>query len=134
MFRQDVVYLLYSPQRKTFYIGYTLDPFHRLRQHNGEIVGGAKKTRKGRPWYLLGYLTGFLDHHEGLALEWRWQKFLRKKTVRKGWRQQSLPALLNALEYTLKKGNGSVKKGDKRSWSPLQFRLIGDQLAYAPYM
>ena len=34
----------------SFYIGFTINPSRRLRQHNGEIASGAKKTMKKRPW------------------------------------------------------------------------------------
>ena len=37
----------------TLYTGITSNIIRRLRQHNGEIVGGAKATRVGRPWILF---------------------------------------------------------------------------------
>ena len=37
----------------TFYTGITTDVKRRLRQHNGEIVGGAKYTAARRPVELL---------------------------------------------------------------------------------
>lgn len=52
------------------YIGYTNDIRRRLRQHNGEITGGAKHTRRGRPWNLLYYIHGFESHKEALSFEW----------------------------------------------------------------
>ena len=40
-------YLLRSTTSKGLtYIGFTVDPRHRVRQHNGEVAGGANKTRR----------------------------------------------------------------------------------------
>ena len=55
--------------RKT-YIGCTNDLNRRLRQHNGEITGGAKRTSIGRPWQMICYFTGFIDRHSALSFEW----------------------------------------------------------------
>ena len=37
----------------TLYSGITTDPDRRIRQHNGELVGGAKYTRNRRPVELV---------------------------------------------------------------------------------
>ncbi|MEE2887659.1 MAG: GIY-YIG nuclease family protein [Planctomycetota bacterium] len=44
-------YVLLSPRRST-YVGITTDVERRLRQHNGELPGGAKATRANRPWRI----------------------------------------------------------------------------------
>jgi predicted GIY-YIG superfamily endonuclease len=44
------VYVLLSADKGRTYVGITTDVARRLRQHNGEIVGGAKYTRAHRPW------------------------------------------------------------------------------------
>ena len=44
-----VTYVLVSDYQTT-YVGITTDMERRLRQHNGEIPGGAKSTRAHRPW------------------------------------------------------------------------------------
>ena len=64
-------YLLYS--RNNTYIGATVDPHHRLRQHNGELVGGAKKT-KGRVWKRALYVGGFPTWIAALQFEWAWKR------------------------------------------------------------
>lgn len=46
------VYILQCSD-KTLYTGVTTDPDRRLRQHNGELVGGAKYTRLRRPVELV---------------------------------------------------------------------------------
>ncbi|MCX2979513.1 GIY-YIG nuclease family protein [Halieaceae bacterium IMCC14734] len=37
----------------SFYTGVATDPLRRLRQHNGELVGGARYTRGRRPSVLV---------------------------------------------------------------------------------
>ena len=63
-------YMLISNDNKRTYIGSTVNIKRRLRQHNGEIVGGAKATRTGRPWSLICYISGF-DKTHSLCCEWR---------------------------------------------------------------
>lgn len=46
------VYVLSSCALSRTYVGVALDPVQRLAQHNGELPGGAKSTRAGRPWAL----------------------------------------------------------------------------------
>lgn len=65
-----MVYIISSLSQTRTYIGYTNDIVRRLRQHNGEILGGAKHTRKNRPWKLVCYIKGFKSHKEALSFEW----------------------------------------------------------------
>jgi len=65
-------YILKS-ESKRFYVGYTVDFTRRLRQHNGEIVGGAKKTERGRPWEPICHIKGFYDKSSALRFEYRIQ-------------------------------------------------------------
>ncbi|XP_022982644.1 structure-specific endonuclease subunit slx1 isoform X2 [Cucurbita maxima] len=60
------VYLIISsnPPIKT-YVGVTLDFDRRLKQHNGEIKGGAKATRAGRPWICACKIHGFKNQSQG---------------------------------------------------------------------
>jgi len=39
--------------------------FFRLRQHNGELKGGAKAASAGRPWHLACLVEGFANISEG---------------------------------------------------------------------
>lgn len=53
------------------YNGSTNNLVRRLRQHNGEIVGGAKATRGKGPWVFIAVWEGFQSHREALSCEWR---------------------------------------------------------------
>lgn len=69
----DHVYLLSSVANpKRYYIGFTTKPQRRLRQHNGEIKGGAKRTRMHRPWQLVCVVSGFHSRQEALQFEYLW--------------------------------------------------------------
>lgn len=74
-------YVLHSSAGGTTrtYTGSTNDLSRRFRQHNGEIKGGARATRMGRPWLMLCSVCGFRNKIEALCCEWR----LKKQRARK---------------------------------------------------
>lgn len=53
------------------YNGSTNNLKRRLRQHNGEIKGGAKATQGKGPWEYYVIFDGFDTHNEALSCEWR---------------------------------------------------------------
>ncbi|RAL53857.1 unnamed protein product [Cuscuta campestris] len=78
------VYLILStnPPIKT-YVGVTTNFTRRLKQHNGDLKGGAKASRSGRPWICACLIGGFKDRSEACTFESRWKQ-LSKKLARKG--------------------------------------------------
>lgn len=52
------------------YYGATIDPTKRLRQHNSEIAGGARRT-KGYLWKFHCVISGFKEWSQALKFEWR---------------------------------------------------------------
>ena len=70
-------YLLATPGGKKTYVGITPDLDRRLRQHNGEITGGAKATH-GHQWERMCHVRGFPDHRAALQFEWRWKQISRR--------------------------------------------------------
>lgn len=53
------------------YAGVSPDPIRRLRQHNGEIKGGAKyTTSKGPGWKHICLVKGFQDKIQSMQFEW----------------------------------------------------------------
>lgn len=69
-------YLLESTDGRRTYVGATVNPARRLRQHNGEIAGGAKAT-KGRKWVRRFLVGGFKDERTALQFEWYWKYHTR---------------------------------------------------------
>jgi predicted GIY-YIG superfamily endonuclease len=64
-------YIIKSFDEKYSYNGSTNNPVRRLRQHNGEICGGAYRTKKARPWHYYAILKGLPNHINALSAEWR---------------------------------------------------------------
>ena len=50
------------------YVGVTTDIQRRLRQHNGELAGGAAATA-GRQWRVAASFQGFDSKHHALQFE-----------------------------------------------------------------
>lgn len=68
------IYLLYNSETKRTYVGATTDPKRRLRQHRGEIKGGARATKAAQSsWQMMCYLAGFKDRTEA----YRWEKIIK---------------------------------------------------------
>ena len=76
------VYLLQNAQRRRTYIGIALDIDRRLRQHNGELAGGARATRSGRPWRILRTLGPYPDRSTASRVEYAWKKARGRRRLR----------------------------------------------------
>lgn len=64
-------YILYNQNRT--YVGYTIEPLRRIKQHNGILKGGAKATSKKSGWEFLAILTSpSEDWNKNLALSMEW--------------------------------------------------------------
>jgi len=64
------LYVLQSQaNKKKSYVGVTNKMARRLRQHNGEITGGAKFTRSNRPWVIVAQFK-CEARSRALSLEW----------------------------------------------------------------
>jgi predicted GIY-YIG superfamily endonuclease len=97
------------------YIGFTTDPKKRLRQHNGEIVGGASRTRRLRPWKLVCVVSGFPDKIAALQFEWLWQHPYRSRVARR------------VMERSVKGKRGFGRLGTvRRKLAELDFLTRGD--------
>jgi predicted GIY-YIG superfamily endonuclease len=70
-----IIYLLVNTCNSNTYVGITNNKERRLRQHNGELVGGAKYTcaKKGEgEWIFYGWITGnniLLEKNRVLSIE-----------------------------------------------------------------
>lgn len=73
-------YLLYTDEQQT-YVGATIDPDRRLRQHNKEISGGARATgmrvEQGLIWKRACYISNIPEWRSALQIEWRWKQLGR---------------------------------------------------------
>jgi len=66
-------YILKNSTNNKTYNGFTVNPYRRLRQHNQEIKGGAKYTKKygNRDWEMFVLIGGYPNSQNALQSEWR---------------------------------------------------------------
>ena len=97
---ESFVYLLICSDNST-YVGATKNLDRRLRQHNGEIKGGAtittSKIKSGNNWSRVCYVSGFPDWRSALQFEWRWKQISRKLNIRNAPVERRLEALNKLL-------------------------------------
>ena len=60
---------------KRTYIGITNNLKRRIKQHNGEVKGGAKSTRCSNEWFYYMIVNDFKNKEEALSFEWYWKKY-----------------------------------------------------------
>ena len=94
------VYWISTPTGRRHYIGATVKPERRLRQHNGDIKGGARRTR-GQVWRFKCIVTGFRTWREALQFEWAFKYHCRGcRSVLQ--RQRALENLMHKPQWTSK--------------------------------
>jgi len=93
------VYLLSSTTKSRTYVGCTCNLTRRLRQHNGEIKGGAKYTKYGRPWKMICYVKGFPNKRTAYQFEWRMHNPPKRRHGVDG-RMVSLAEVLSLERFT----------------------------------
>jgi len=110
-------YLIVSIDRRRTYVGVTNNFKRRIRQHNGEITGGARATSsvKARPWSPVVTVHGFRDYREALQLEWAWKHEAPR-------RAHGLPSRLTKL-VTLCNKERWTQNAPPSSEVPLQLRF-----------
>jgi putative endonuclease len=94
-----IIYLLTNTSNNNTYIGITNNKIRRIRQHNGDLVGGAKytKMKKGLgEWQYEGWIEGEINKSRALSLEKKIQIKSRRITGK-----TPLERRLNAINYFL---------------------------------
>lgn len=112
--RPHFCYVLRNAQGRS-YIGYSVNLERRLRQHNGELVGGARATAGKGPWVFWVTVEGReadgFTKHVALSMEW-WLKHPDGKWRGRGNRtpaymQETVAKVLGMEKFT---GLGLVVK------------------------
>lgn len=100
-------YLIYN--NNYTYAGVSPEPERRLRQHNGEICGGAKyTTSKGPGWKHLCIINGFQNKIQSMQFEWAVKHVPPRNAGGIKNRIQKLFSILNKDKWTSKSPNANT--------------------------
>lgn len=95
------VYLLATVMEPSkTYVGATIDLDRRLKQHNGELTGGAIATSTvPGGWYRVCYISGFETKRDALRFEWWWKRRSAKLSGRPlERRQKAMEAMISEVD------------------------------------
>ena len=133
-----VVYLLRCENYS--YVGMTNDFTRRLRQHNGEIKGGARYTSKRTDWYPVLIIDGFQDMKSAMQCEWRLKHFARGHGSVRGVKGKLKYLSKYLYQENIIKGTPQTPIFEKRKWTTkceksiydqnLTFYIVDDYLSY----
>lgn len=101
-----LVYCLQFGQGEKTYVGATLDFTRRLRQHNDELVGGAKYTtaaviaaKNAKHWSPVFAVRGFPSQRAALQFEWA----LKHETMKHRTERNLIARRQRALQSLMRK-------------------------------
>ena len=101
-----------SPACSATYIGFTVNPRRRLRQHNGDLTSGAVRTHKYRPWDHVCVVSGFPSKIVALMFEWQWQH-PKGSRILKEQRRLASESAASGPSATPTDANTGIKYGGK---------------------
>lgn len=76
-----LVYIIKSATGCQTYVGMTNNFARRIRQHNGDLQGGARYTHRANDWYPICIIDGFETKVEALQAEWSVKRRSKKRGV-----------------------------------------------------
>ena len=71
--QRQYCYIIRIPTKNRTYVGYTVEPTRRIKQHNGILKGGAKATSIAKDWQFLAIITSdneLFTNVVALSIEW----------------------------------------------------------------
>eukprot|EP01038_Epipyxis_sp_PR26KG_P008153 gene8153-11034_t len=86
---------------KSSYIGFSTCPARRLQQHNGELVSGAYRTNRHRPWIHVAIVSGFPNKIVALQFEWQWQHPYKSRVIRNSFVNKSKSSRISGYKARL---------------------------------
>lgn len=115
-------YIIFNSKCSKTYVGSTVHPTRRFRQHNGEIKGGAKYTRGGvwEPYIILGDLL----HTKNTALSYEWH--LKRESKKINNKNSKIRRKGGLEKYIIQK----CKESTKQSAGCLQKNNLKNQYRY----
>ncbi|AYV85910.1 MAG: structure-specific endonuclease subunit [Solivirus sp.] len=96
------VYFLQSTTSNKTYVGYTNNPFRRIKEHNEGKGKGAKRT-KGNQWRIVCVISGFPTTRAALQFEFCWHELrASRKRIKNGpdgrYRYRKCPRIIGCSD------------------------------------